>query len=194
MAFVHRLRHPVDRRALEERLIGVRCRGDDGVEPVREFREVGPCAARKVQARRRKCAVGGALFLRLGDDAVQGAGDERRRRGFVDVTLDEHLVGSLGRLVRGVGGKELALQLSRDERTSGRDERDKRQERAETDQPVPVEKSTGRLRQQFRRLRSLRAFLSDQAPGTAARGSRLHFFRGPARLAGSTCSRRNGGR
>src|SRR5206468_12680033 len=133
------------RSALEERLVGLRCRRDDGVEPVREFREVGPRAARKVQARRWKDAVGGALLLRLGNGTVQGAGDERRRRGFVDVTLDEHLVGSLGRLVRRVGGKELALQLSRDERTSGRDECDKRQERAETDQPVPVEESTGRL-------------------------------------------------
>src|SRR5204863_10024252 len=97
-------------------------------------------------------------------------------------------------VVRGVGGKKLTLKLGGDERTSGRDESDEPQERAKTDQRVPVDKCTGLLRQQFRRLRSLRAFLSDQAPGTAARGSRLHFFRGPARLAGSTCSRRNGGR
>src|SRR5437879_4562166 len=53
------------------------------------------------------------------------------------------------------------------------------------------EKSTGRLRQQFRRLRSLRAFLSDRALGTGAHGSRPHFFPGPSRLAGSTCSRRS---
>src|SRR5207302_9080871 len=174
--------------------VRARSRRGDSVQPVREFREIGPGAPGEVQARRRKGAVRGPLFLRLGGDAVQSAGDERRRRGFVDVTLDENLVRGLGSLVRGVGGKELALKLGGDERTSGRDESDERQERAETDQPVPIEKSTGRLRQQFRRLRSLRAFLSDQAPGTAARGSRLHFFRGPARLAGSTCSRQNGGR
>ena len=168
--------------------------GHDRVQPIGEFREVGPGAPGEVQRSRREGRVGGPLFLRFGNDTVQRACDEGHGGRLVDVPLDEHLVCGFRGLVRSVGRQQLALQFRWNERTSGCNECDERQERAEADQTGTSEESTGRLRQQFRRLRSLRAFLSDRALGTEARESHLRFCQVLARPGGSTCSRRSGAR
>ena len=76
MALVHGLGHPVDSRALEERLVGVGGRRNDGVDPVRELGKVGPGAAGAIQSRRGQGAVARPLSLRLGHDTAQSPGQQ----------------------------------------------------------------------------------------------------------------------